>query len=79
MFAWLADRLILQPSRHEIACEARREWIEWSGRLDRASNVVRFGGHVRLLARWLVLSDTTADRVGWIAFSIGRIRARSLG
>jgi hypothetical protein len=29
MWSWLADRLILCPTRDRIATEARRRWIEW--------------------------------------------------
>jgi pimeloyl-ACP methyl ester carboxylesterase len=31
MWAWLADRLILCPSRHRIPCESERRWIDWEG------------------------------------------------
>ena len=31
MLKWLTDRIVLRPTRHEIACQSERRWITWSG------------------------------------------------
>ena len=35
IFSWLADRLILRPTRDHIACKSELRWIDWhSGRFE---------------------------------------------
>ena len=31
MWSWLADKLILSPSRHAIDCDGEQRWVSWEG------------------------------------------------